>query len=85
MFLLVSAVVMGYVKLPTPPCPASLGTDNVHLFQRQLELEAEPVTSCPRRDDVCHVAPSHWVTAERGAVADWTPRALPGVVWKSQR
>lgn len=83
MFLLVSAVVMGYVKLSTPPCPASLGNDNIHLFHRQLELEAKPVTSCQRCDEVCHVASTHWVAAPSGWVAHWTSRALPGVVWKS--
>lgn len=85
MFFLISIVVMGYVKLSTPPCPASLGTDNIHLFQRQLELEAKPVTSCQRCDEVCHVASTHWIAAQRGWRADRTSQVLPGVVWKSQR
>ena len=46
MFILVSVVVMGYVKPSTLPCPAYLGTDSIHFLKRQLEREATPVTSC---------------------------------------
>ena len=46
MFLLVSIEVIVTVKLSAPPFLASLGTDSIHLLQRQLELEAMPVTSC---------------------------------------
>ena len=43
MFLLVSVVVIITVKLSAPPFLAS---DSILLLQRQLELEAMPVTSC---------------------------------------
>lgn len=46
MFSLVSVVLMGYVRLSALPCPASLGTDSIHLLNRQLELETKPGASC---------------------------------------
>lgn len=46
MFILVSVVLMGYVKPSTLPCPAHLGTDSHRFLKRQLELEAMPRTSC---------------------------------------
>lgn len=78
-FILVSVVLMSEVKPSTLPCPAHLGTDSIHFVKRQLALEAMPTAGCWRRDEVHHVASTHWVAAPRGQVTDWTARALPGV------